>query len=62
MTARTFFSAAARTLFAVTVPPGSLAKGEILVRTGNGKVAPGTACHSADLRGLGPIAPASGQR
>jgi len=44
-----------RIRFIAYVPPGSLAKGEILVRTGNGKVTPCTACHGADLRGLGPV-------
>ena len=51
-----------RIRFIAYVPPGSLAKGEILVRTGNGKVTPCTAWHGTDLRGLGPIAPASGHR
>jgi cytochrome c553 len=41
--------------FIAYVPKGSLARGEILVRTGNGKVTPCTACHGADLRGLGPV-------
>src|SRR5665213_3746988 len=44
-----------RIRFIAYVPAGSLAKGEILVRTGNGKVTPCTACHGADLRGLGPV-------
>jgi cytochrome c553 len=44
-----------RIRFIAYVPPGSLAKGEILVRTGNGKVTPCTACHGTDLRGLGPV-------
>ncbi|HTV77901.1 MAG TPA: c-type cytochrome [Steroidobacteraceae bacterium] len=44
-----------RVRFIAYVPRGSLAKGEILVRTGNGKVTPCTACHGADLRGLGPV-------
>ncbi|HEY4339840.1 MAG TPA: c-type cytochrome [Steroidobacteraceae bacterium] len=41
--------------FIAYVPKGSLAKGEILVRTGGGKVTPCTVCHGADLRGLGPV-------
>ncbi len=44
-----------RVRFIAYVPRGSLAKGEILVRTGEGKVTPCTACHGADLRGLGPV-------
>ena len=44
-----------RVRFIAYVPKGSLAKGEILVRTGNGKVTPCTACHGTDLRGLGPV-------
>jgi cytochrome c553 len=41
--------------FVAYVPKGARARGEILVRTGNGKVTPCTACHGADLRGLGPV-------
>jgi len=41
--------------FVAYVPKGSLARGEILVRTGNGKVTPCAVCHGADLRGLGPV-------
>jgi cytochrome c553 len=44
-----------RVRFVAYVPKGSLARGEILVRTGNGKVTPCTVCHGADLRGLGPV-------
>lgn len=44
-----------RVRFLAYVPKGSLARGEILVRTGNGKVIPCTVCHGADLRGLGPV-------
>jgi cytochrome c553 len=44
-----------RVRFMAYVPKGSLAKGEILVRTGNGKVTPCTVCHGTDLRGLGPV-------
>jgi cytochrome c553 len=41
--------------FIAYVPKGSLARGEILVRTGNGKVTPCATCHGADLHGLGPV-------
>ena len=41
--------------FIAYVPPGSLKKGEALVTTGAGKVTACTACHGADLRGLGPV-------
>jgi len=44
-----------RVRFIAYVPKGSLARGEILVRTGNGKVTPCATCHGADLRGLGPV-------
>lgn len=44
-----------RQTFVAYVPPGSLKKGEKLVTTGAGKVTPCTACHGADLRGLGPV-------
>jgi cytochrome c553 len=47
------------------VPPGSLKKGEDLVRNGitagGGKVTACTACHGADLRGLGPVPPLAGR-
>jgi cytochrome c553 len=39
--------------FIAYVPKGSLARGEALVRNGNGRVTPCTACHGVDLRGLG---------
>jgi cytochrome c553 len=41
--------------FIAYVPKGSLGKGEALVETGDGKVTRCTACHGADLRGLGPV-------
>jgi cytochrome c553 len=44
-----------RSGFIAYVPPGSLKKGEALVTTGAGKVTACTACHGADLRGLGPV-------
>jgi cytochrome c553 len=47
------------------VPPGSLKKGEALVRNGvtsdGGKVTPCTVCHGPDLRGLGPVPPLAGR-
>ncbi|HEX6162129.1 MAG TPA: c-type cytochrome [Vicinamibacterales bacterium] len=47
--------------FVAYVPPGSIAKGESLVKTGGGKsVACGT-CHGNDLKGLGPIPPLAGR-
>jgi cytochrome c553 len=48
-----------RSGFIAFVPPGSLKKGEALVTAGTtgsgGKVTACTACHGADLRGLGPV-------
>ena len=48
-----------RSGFIAFVPPGSIKKGEALVTTGTtasgGKVTACTACHGADLRGLGPV-------
>jgi cytochrome c553 len=48
-----------RSGFIAYVPPGSLKKGEALVTTGTtasgSKVTACTACHGADLRGLGPV-------
>ena len=44
-----------RSGFIAYVPSGSLKKGEALVTTGAGKVTACTACHGADLRGLGPV-------
>ncbi len=48
-----------RSGFIAYVPPGSLKKGEALVTSGTtaggGKVTACTACHGADLRGLGPV-------
>jgi cytochrome c553 len=47
--------------FVAYVPPGSIANGESLVKTGGGKsVACGT-CHGGDLKGLGPIPPLAGR-
>ncbi len=47
--------------FVAYVPPGSLKKGEDYVRTGGGKTAACTVCHSQDLRGLGPMPPLAGR-
>jgi cytochrome c553 len=48
-----------RSGFIAYVPPGSLKKGEALATAGvtgsGGKVTACTACHGADLRGLGPV-------
>jgi cytochrome c553 len=48
-----------RSGFIAFVPPGSIKKGEALVTTGTAasgaKVTACTACHGADLRGLGPV-------
>jgi len=41
--------------FVAYVPPGSIARGETLVKTGGGKTTPCGACHGADLKGLGPV-------
>ena len=51
-----------RSQFTAYVPVGSLAKGEALVRTGNGgKTVPCAICHGADLTGLGPIPSIAGR-
>jgi cytochrome c553 len=50
-----------RSGFIAYVPPGSLKKGESLVTTGEGKVTACTACHGADLRGLGPVPSLAGR-
>ena len=45
-----------RSKFIAYVPPGSIAKGEILVKTGGaGTTMACTTCHGADLKGVGPI-------
>jgi len=41
--------------FVAYVPPGSIARGEKLVKTGGGKTTACGACHGADLKGLGPV-------
>jgi cytochrome c553 len=45
----------ARAGFVAYVPPGSIAKGEDLVRRGSEGGVPCVTCHGTDLRGLGPI-------
>lgn len=48
--------------FIAYVPKGSIKKGETLATTGNkGKVTACTACHGADLQGLGPVPPLAGR-
>ena len=44
-----------RTQFTAYVPPGSIARGEALAKTGGGKTLPCAACHGADLKGAGAI-------
>ena len=45
-----------RSPFLAYVPPGSLAKGEALVKTGgSGKTAPCASCHGEELKGLGEV-------
>ena len=54
-----------RSGFIAYVPPGSLAKGEALVMTGQtssgAKVTACIACHGGDLRELGPVPPLAGR-
>lgn len=45
----------ARATFVAYVPPGSLARGEALVRTGGGKTLQCALCHGAEMKGLGPV-------
>lgn len=48
--------------FVAYVPPGSVAKGEALVKTGgNGRTLACRTCHGADLKGLGPVPPLAGR-
>lgn len=47
--------------FIVYAPPGSLKKGEALVKTGAGKTTACGLCHGEDLRGLGPVPPLAGR-
>jgi len=41
--------------FVAYVPPGSIARGERLVKTGGGKTTACGTCHGVDLKGLGPV-------
>jgi len=47
--------------FVAYVPPGSIARGEVLVKGGNGRTVACGACHGADLEGLGPVPPLAGR-
>lgn len=52
----------ARAGFVAYVPPGSIAKGESLVKTGgNGRTVACGTCHGPDLQGLGPVPPLAGR-
>ena len=52
----------ARASFVAYVPPGSIAKGESLVKTGgNGRTVACGSCHDSDLKGLGPVPPLAGR-
>jgi cytochrome c553 len=44
-----------RSGFVAYVPPGSIKKGEALVKNGSGKTTACAICHGADLKGLGPV-------
>jgi cytochrome c553 len=51
-----------RSKFMVYAPPGSIAKGEVLVKTGgNGTTAACATCHGADLKGVGTIPSIAGR-
>jgi cytochrome c553 len=47
--------------FVAYVPPGSIKKGESLVKTGGGKTIACGTCHGSDLKGLGPVPPLAGR-
>jgi cytochrome c553 len=48
--------------FVAYVPMGSIARGEVLVRTGgSGRTEVCGTCHGADLKGLGPVPPLAGR-
>ena len=51
----------ARARFVAYVPPGSLARGHLLVSTGAGTATECNACHGADLRGVANIPPLAGR-
>ncbi len=44
-----------RSGFVAYVPPGSVQKGEALVRSGSGRTVACGTCHGVDLKGLGPV-------
>lgn len=48
--------------FIAYVPPGSIAKGEALVRAGESKTVPCAICHGEDLKGLGEVPRLAGQQ
>lgn len=50
-----------RSGFVAYVPPGSIARGEKLSTTGDGKTLPCVSCHGPDLRGIGLIPPLAGR-
>ena len=51
-----------RSMFTAYVPPGSVARGEALVKTGGqGATVACATCHGADLKGLGPIPAIAGR-
>ena len=41
--------------FIAYVPPGSVSRGETLVKNGDGKTTPCGVCHGAALQGMGPV-------
>jgi cytochrome c553 len=47
--------------FIAYVPPGSVGKGEELIRNGAGKTTPCAICHGAQLKGLGPVPALAGR-
>ena len=51
----------ARVTYTAYVPPGSLARGESLVRHGDGARPACTSCHGVDLRGMGEAPPLAGR-
>jgi cytochrome c553 len=48
--------------FIAYVPPGSIARGEALVRAGESRTAPCAICHGEDLKGLGEVPRLAGQQ
>jgi cytochrome c553 len=56
-----FESRDARSTFTAYVPVGSIARGELLVRTGGGTTLQCAICHGADLKGLGNVPPLAGR-